>query len=358
MPAADIKSDDYYKVLGVERGATDKEIAKAYKLLALKYHPDKNPDNKEEAEKNFKVVTEAYEVLHDAEKRQKYDQFGKQAVQGGGGGPGGPGGMSFQNADEIFKAFFGGQDPFSMFFDEGGGGGMPGGMPGAFFGGRGGGGGTRVVFGNGMGGGMDGFPGMMGGGFPGMMGGGFPPGMMGKGSGKGGPSRPPPPPAHAMPCGTVVVVRDLTKAQEHNGKQGKIAGWDASKSRYEVELENGAATLSLRPANLTQLCRVTIVGIESQPEINGQDADIIGWSGGRYLVRLRAKMANGRDTIGLQPGNVILTKDTRVVTCGLSNEQFNDQMANIKDIDREALRYTVECQSGKQIKIKLDNVLC
>jgi len=90
MPAApDIKSEDYYKVLGVERSASDSEIAKAYKKLALKYHPDKNPDNKEQAEEQFKVITEAYEVLHDAEKRKAYDQFGKGGLQGGGGMPGG-----------------------------------------------------------------------------------------------------------------------------------------------------------------------------------------------------------------------------------------------------------------------------
>merc|ERR1719504_508032 len=106
MPApADINSDDFYKVLGVDRGASDQEIAKAYKKLALKHHPDKNPDNKENAEENFKKVTEAYETLSSADKRKTYDQFGKAGLQGGGGG--GPGGgVSFQQADDIFKAFF------------------------------------------------------------------------------------------------------------------------------------------------------------------------------------------------------------------------------------------------------------
>merc|ERR1719277_139081 len=147
MPSPpDIKSDDLYKVLGVDRNASENEIAKAYKKLALKYHPDKNPDNKEAAEENFKVITEAYEVLHDPDKRKSYDQFGKQGLQGGAGGPGG--GVSFQQADEIFKAFFGGNDPFSMFFggddDDGPFGGF-GGMPGM----HGGGGGPRIVFRNG-----------------------------------------------------------------------------------------------------------------------------------------------------------------------------------------------------------------
>mmetsp|Transcript_131705 Transcript_131705/g.367147 ORF Transcript_131705/g.367147 Transcript_131705/m.367147 type:complete len:149 (+) Transcript_131705:124-570(+) len=146
MPSPpDLKSDDYYKNLGVDRSASDAEIAKAYKKLALKFHPDKNPDNKEEAEENFKVITEAYETLRDPDKRKVYDQVGKQGLQGGGGGGGGSGGVSFQQADEIFKQFFGGNDPFRTFFggeddDDGfgaffGRGGMPGGMPGSIPGG-------------------------------------------------------------------------------------------------------------------------------------------------------------------------------------------------------------------------------
>lgn len=355
MPCTpDIKSEDYYKVLGVDRSATDNEIAKAYKKLALKHHPDKNPDDQGKAEENFKVITEAYEILHDAEKRKSYDSFGKQGLQGGAGGPGG--GVSFQQADEIFKAFFGGNDPFSMFFggddDDG---------PGGMFG-KGMGGGQRVIFGGGgmpgMGGGQQFFD--MGGG----MGGGFPGGMRmggGKGMGKGGGKRsaPPPPPQHAMPVGTTVVVRDLAKAQEHNGKTGKITGWDQGKSRYEVELE-GETTLSLRPQNLTQQCRIKLVGIESSPEINGQSGMILNYNGeqARYMVKLDTKMSNGRDVVGLQATNVVLGSGTRVSIQGLSKDDFNGLMAQIVDVDTAAARYTVSCQNGKSIKIKYENVLC
>eukprot|EP00928_Gymnodinium_smaydae_P014147 TRINITY_DN1513_c0_g1_i1.p1 TRINITY_DN1513_c0_g1~~TRINITY_DN1513_c0_g1_i1.p1 ORF type:complete len:386 (-),score=74.47 TRINITY_DN1513_c0_g1_i1:29-1105(-) len=358
MPAPDINSDDYYKVLGVERSASDNEIAKAYKKLALKYHPDKNPDDKEKAEENFKKITEAYEVLHDSEKRKQYDSFGKAGVSGG-GGMGGSGGVSFQQADQIFKAFFGGNDPFSMFFNDDDDGAGP-------FGGFSRGGGPRVVFrsggggGGGMPGGMFDFGGAQG--MPGMMGGmGGMPGMMGgKGGGRRSQASTAPTP-HAMSTGTQVVVRDLEKAQEHNGKLGKIAGWDAAKGRYEVELSDGdGQTLSLRPGNLTQVCGVEVTGIESQPELNGQAGTVLNYKSqeGRYMVRLQKKMANGRDVIGIQPCNVILPVGTRVVVCGLSNEQFNGLMAVIKEFDRTAMRYTVECQSGKSIKIKLDNVVC
>lgn len=114
---------DYYEVLGVEKNATDEELKKAYRKLAKKYHPDANPDNKEEAEKNFKEVNEAYEVLSDKQKRQMYDQFGFNGPQGFNGSQGGGyysygsgfdgfGGFSdfgdFGDLGDIFSSFFGG----------------------------------------------------------------------------------------------------------------------------------------------------------------------------------------------------------------------------------------------------------
>lgn len=93
---------DYYEVLGIVKESNDGEIKKAYRKMAIKYHPDKNPDNKE-AEEKFKEAAEAYEVLSDSQKRQQYDQFGHAGVGGGFGGGGfGGGGM---NMDDIFSQF-------------------------------------------------------------------------------------------------------------------------------------------------------------------------------------------------------------------------------------------------------------
>lgn len=133
-------SDDYYEVLGVSRGADGDQIKKAYRKLALKWHPDKNLDKRDVAEVNFKRLAEAYEVLSDPSKRQIYDQYGKDGLTQGAGGassgsfgfPGsatdmfggafGPFGnmfsFSFRDPNEVFNEFFGGSDPFADFFSD------------------------------------------------------------------------------------------------------------------------------------------------------------------------------------------------------------------------------------------------
>ena len=99
-----MKKRDYYEVLGVNRDASDEEIKKSYRKLAMKHHPDRNPDNPK-AEDHFKEAKEAYETLSDAQKRAAYDQYGHAATDGSMGGGGAASGFDF---GDIFGDIFGG----------------------------------------------------------------------------------------------------------------------------------------------------------------------------------------------------------------------------------------------------------
>src|ERR1044071_5689880 len=115
-----VEKRDYYEVLGVERGAPDEEVKRAYRKLAVKFHPDKNPDDPN-AEEKFKELGEAYDVLMDPDKRAAYDRFGHAAFA--------PGGAGFGRG--VFH------DPFEIFREVFGGGGLAGGIFDTFFGGGG-----------------------------------------------------------------------------------------------------------------------------------------------------------------------------------------------------------------------------
>lgn len=291
----DLRSDDYYRVLGIERDATDAEIAKAYKKLALRHHPDKNSGNKEQAEEDFKRIAEAYSALSDPQKRKVYDRMGKAGLQGAPGGFG----VSAEEAEALFRAACG------------------------------------------IGGLLAGLAGMA--------------GMRG-GRGVRQPRQGTQPPLlpYTMRCGTKVVVRGLTMQPEHNGKTGQIMKFCESRGRYDVELDG--ATLALKPQNLTQKCEMEVAGLENDQGLNGSSGEICSYDSksGCYTVSVGSPAI----TLTLSRGNCLLGPGTCVLLIGLSNEQFNDQMAQILSADRDAARYIVRCQNGKEIKIKYDNVVC
>ena len=105
---------NYYQLLGVSQQASSEEIKKAYRKLALEYHPDRNQGSSD-AEERFKEVTEAYEVLRDSEKRATYDRYGKQGLRGGGPGSGAAG-FDFSDAIDVFMRDFGGFSGFEDMF--------------------------------------------------------------------------------------------------------------------------------------------------------------------------------------------------------------------------------------------------
>jgi len=106
---------DYYEILGVGRNASEAEMKKAYRQMAIKFHPDKNPNNKE-AEDKFKEAAEAYEVLSDPQKKARYDQFGHAGVGGASGAGHGGGGMNMEDIFSQFGDVFGDESPFGSFF--------------------------------------------------------------------------------------------------------------------------------------------------------------------------------------------------------------------------------------------------
>jgi len=342
-PVADVSADDYYKVLGVSRDATEAELTKAYRKLALKHHPDKNHENKEEAEEKFKRVTEAYDTLRDAEKRKIYDQVGKEGLQGGfsGAGAGDAGfqgqGMTAEQAEMIFGSLFGGSQ---------------GGRPSS----------TRIIFGSPGGFGSQGMAGFGGQGmddadlesmFQAMgMG-----GMGGMGSFRQAKRhRPQPSSPCALVQGKTVILHGLSKATEHNGKSGEVMGYDEARGRYEVQVQDGPL-IWVKPTNLTQRCSVEIHGLQSKPELNGKKAEVLGFDAhaGRYIA-----LSQGASPamLSLQAGNCIVDEGTAIRLHGLSSEAYNGILARVLEVDRAAGRYRVQCRDGKQLKVKYEHIFC
>lgn len=359
MGVPNLSSSDYYEILGCPRNASDAELKKAYRKLAVKWHPDKNPDN-EEATKNFQKVSEAFATLSDSKKRQMYDQYGEEGARaadqmgegGGGGMPGGFGGfgggggggggvhhMSQAEAAEFFAHAFGGGDPFGGMF-----GGMGGGGPGIRFQSSTGGGGG----GFGMGG--DPFMDMLGGAGLGGMGG--RPGMSGM--------RQQSMPTMAakqydvIPSGTIVSLKGLVNAATHNGDRGVIKQYIPSSKRYVVELEDEDETLSVKPENLLQHIHVKIHDIQSQPELNQQTGTVITWcpNKGRYNIYVASKV------VSLKPGNVILENGTVARVDGLTGKpEMNGKWGTIKTWIKESNKYDVQLSPSQIIRVKVDNMV-
>lgn len=339
-----LRSEDYYEILGCPRNANDAALKKAYRKLAVKWHPDKNPDN-EQAKDNFQKISEAYAVLSDSKKREIYDRYGKEgaqaAEQGGfpGGGhhgfPGGMGGgMSSAEAEQIFSHLFGGSDPFGF--------GMGGGRRG----------GHASPFGNiqfGMGGGM---PHGFGGGMPQGFGGGMP---------RQAPRRTTfydrlqgRPAYNVIPEGTQVTLQSLVSAAHLNGDRATIKDYKESNGRYAVELEDGdGETISVKPSNILMHAKVKVHGIESQPMFNGCQGVIIAFNinNGRYSIHIPAF---GK-VVSLKPANVILENGTVAKITGLTSKpELNEKYATVKGFNSNTMRYDIQVSPTKILRLRLD----
>jgi len=330
-----LRSDEYYAILGCKRGDNEAQLKKAYRKLAVKWHPDKNPGS-EEATTNFQKISEAYAVLSDDKKRKLYDQYGKDGVTaaeqgnepGAGGcgfhGGGGHHGMSPQEAEQFFSMFFGGSDPFS---------------------GRrsssssfGGGPGMNMMFGNGMMGGMPG----------------------GGSNMRMNPNirrqqAPPPKQYDAIPRGTLVTLKGLLSAAHLNGDRGTIQQYIRSSGRYVVELEDSEETLSVKASNLLQHVQMRVHGIGSRPELNGKTGTVIAWNptSERYSIYVMTV----EQTMSLKPGSVVFVTGTVGQIAGLeSKPELNGKWGTIIDWIQDTNKYDLQLSASKIIRIKVENL--
>lgn len=307
----DVHSDDHYQVLGVKRSAADKDISAAYKRLALRYHPDKNPDDRDQAELVFKRITHAYDILRDAAKRKKYDNssskscFVPSANNYNNYGEYG----SFDRADSLYRAFFGA--------DAGMGGSTA--SPNINIAG---------IFN-------------------------FDPKPQAKVPNVPGSKLAEA--THLIAAGTPIAIHGLANKPELNGKSAKVKEWNASKCRYEVTLASGDV-LSLRPRNITQLCHVKVTSHENQPELNGKIGEVVDFNEetGCYVVLLE----DPASIIELSPKNCIFNAGTAGVLEGLSDQQLSGKMCSIVSVDHNACRYVVQCEGGRQLKVRFEKVMC
>lgn len=313
----DVNSDDYYRVLGVDKSASEKDIAKAYKKAALKWHPDKNPDGN--TEDQFKKVTEAYEVLSDKEKRRTYDQFGKQALNGAAGPNMNGGGrqMNFQDAEQIFKAFFG---PSGGIFEDFGGGPGRGGRGGSMFMDPFGDNSTRRTKKSRI---NQDFP-------------------------------------DRIPENQKVQIRGLRREPQHNGQNGVVEEYDEDRGRYKVRLQDGQELL-LKPDNLSlRVENVRIVGLAGHAQLNGQAGTVISFDSekDRYTVQVRTASsgAPGLQVVAVPTANIVLPLNTRVTIVGLQGHaQYNGKWGKITEYNQQDEKYTVQLTKEKCIRVKRNN---
>ena len=222
-----------------------------------------------------------------------------------------------------------------------------GGVAAGGLGGLGGGGGFRQRVQRG-GGGMD-FGGFGGGGFGG--GGGFPSQGFPGGATQQQRRRPRETP-DCIPAGTRVTIKNLKSAAHHNGDDGQVLGFDASRGRYHVRTEDG--DLKIKRENVQQIIQgVEVRGLESKKELNGSMGTLFDFdeANGRYSVHLN----HVRSAMALKPQNVILPKGTNVIIGGLvKGTHFNGRSGTVTDIDRVAQRYVVQMSESEHVRVRFD----
>jgi len=300
---------DYYKTLGVDKKADTDTIKKAYRKLALKWHPDRNVGKQSEsAEKKFKEINQAYEVLSDPEKRRKYDAGGFDMSE-----------PNFTNAEDIFKRFFGRERGFGNMFQ---GFDMNGNGPEGIF--------T-----------MD-FSDM--GPFQDSRMKGFPNSRM---------SQPRVKPQGPLANGTKVSIYGLSKKKEHNKKTGTITGYNHVTKRFVLTLDDDSM-ISLQGKNMMQLISVLITG---NNVYHGQKAKVDGYLDDRQLVICKIQGRKAA-TAGLPRTQLLLGNGTTVRLEGLKGAaHLNGKWGTVTQWNADKERYMIKLlENSRIILVKPENV--
>lgn len=359
-------AEDYYQLLGISREASDDEIRKAYKKAALKYHPDKNPNNAE-AEHMFKKIAEAYDVLQEKDKRRIYDLYGEVGLKSGAGAGGfsSDGAAAFGGVDpmDIFSRFFGAEGMESMHV----GGGNNAKVHMFRSDGRGG-GGMSFSFG-GSGRDFD-------------MGDGDLFSQMFHGARNASSSD-----DDGLAIGSLVIIQGLRAAAHLNGCSGTIVGQDPDSGRLQVQVdgsvvavrpENVAVSKLQRPrkrrssidpfptarsargrANSRESStpkRGTFVQIinTNRPDLDGVHGEVFSFDEGSRTYNVRI---GGARAVSLPPANLMYLAGTLAIIEGLvSATQFNNAKVEISKLDSATGRYEVNLPNGTFLKIRPENL--
>jgi len=304
--------NDYYEILNVNRNANNQEIKKSFKKLAMKWHPDKNPDNKEEAEKKFKKVNEAYSILSDNNSKSQYDSFGKAGLNNGGG-------YNFSHADaqDIFSTFFGRTDPFNGFHEA---------PPfNTFFRCNHSCGNSRFethrthrVFNSGCS------------------------SFNGNENGE-----------DKIKSGTTIIIKNLKTHMEKNGKMGKIINYHIPTNRYNVFLEESGEKIALKFGNIQQIVDIIIINLKGNKELNGKRGKIIGYDSAinRYRVVIDDK------AVDIKNENIIIETEACVKIYNIEHtKKYNGMYGKIMSYDNHSNRYMIKLKGNKILKLKPENI--
>ena len=316
---ADFSSSDYYKILGINKSAKPEEIKKAYRKLALKWHPDKNQKNKSQAkiaEENFKKIGEAYEILSDKSKRKQYDMYGKDSFINGMSDANSynygdfipKGGrvfnmnngnvkfstFTFSNPSDIFDKFFasdsfGFADPFgesNMYI-------------------------KRETF-----------------------------------------TKPNSKTNTELQKNTKIIIHNLQKQGDLNGHSGTIINYNSDTKRYRVRLSDGKI-ISLKYSNIIEMVpKVKISNLTSKIEYNNKTGDIIDWD--NVTKRFKVRLFSG-PILSIKSENIILPKETLIYIKNLTSKvHYNGKLGKIISFNGE--RYKININTNDILSLKPENI--